>query len=115
MRTPLLSMVMVTSLSSVISDYYSDDPDIRADWDDSRRNSKQLSFPSDKEDECAGERMSLRSGETAVIKSHKSFGKSGYSNGYRHEYIIYYLTVYSHFLHDSGSVYGSDGSDQSIS
>ena len=89
MRTPLLSIVMMTFLSSVLSDYYSDDPEIRADWDDSRRNSKQLSFPSDKEDECAGERMSLRSGETAVIKSHKSFGKSGYSNGYRQACIIY--------------------------
>ena len=82
MRTPLLSIVMMSS--TVMSDYCSDDPDIRDDWDDSRRNSKQLSFPSDQEeDQCSGERMSLRPGETAVIKSHRSFGKSGYSNGYR--------------------------------
>ena len=62
---------------------------IQNDWDDEEWSSREsrFTFPRD-EDECQGERMTLQSGETAIIKSHRSFGKKSYPNNFRCRWIF---------------------------
>merc|ERR1719471_1142047 len=62
---------------------------IQQDWDDEEWSSREsrFTFPRD-EDECQGERMTLQSGETAIIKSHRSFGQKSYPNKFRCRWIF---------------------------
>jgi len=83
-------LIVLCITPSILCDYY-DSEEVKVDWDDENwegfSRTPRFTFPKD-QDECLGEKMSLRSGETAVIKSHKSFGKNAYYNGYRCRWIF---------------------------
>ena len=68
------------------AELYYDTEEIAQDWEeDNWRQDRQLIFP---REECLGEKMVLRAGESAVIKSHKSFGLSAYDDGFRCRWVF---------------------------
>ena len=84
----ILAQILRVTTSATL---FYDEEEIVQDWDDSlweTREGKQVAFPQSSTGECLGERMSLRAGESAVIKSHKSFGLAPYNDGFRCRWIF---------------------------
>ena len=68
-----------------------DEKEIAEDWEEGEwREGKQLLFPQDSpgKGQCLGEKRSLGAGQTAVIKSHRSFGLAPYDDGFRCRWVF---------------------------
>ena len=84
----ILSQLLLTG---TFAQLFYDETEIVEDWDDGEwREGKQLLFPQDSagQGQCLGEKRQLAGGETAVIKSHKSFGLAAYDDGFRCRWVF---------------------------
>ena len=62
--------------------------EIDDDWDD---REWRFAFPDDDQisaNQCQGEKMTLRAGEATSLKSHSSYGRNAYDDGYRCRWIF---------------------------
>jgi len=63
--------------------------EVDEDWDD---REWRFAFPDDEqennENQCMGEKMTLRAGEATSLKSHSSYGRNAYDDGYRCRWIF---------------------------